>query len=114
MFSISRIFTTMVGHKSSIAPILKMIEEAGASTWTRTEFCQGRTMRWGIAWTYSPTIPLSRLPVTPDKQRTKPPLVYTVERDKWMNQGDYSVQVVMTKIIEHLKQLKVIYILLFV
>ena len=23
-----------------------------------TEFCQGKTMRWGVAWTFSPTVNL--------------------------------------------------------
>jgi U6 snRNA m6A methyltransferase len=41
----------MLGKKSSVAP-LKAILQAHKISYTSTEFCQGRTMRWGLAWSF--------------------------------------------------------------
>ena len=39
----------MLGKKSSVAP-LKTLLQSHQISYTTTEFCQGRTMRWGLAW----------------------------------------------------------------
>jgi len=47
------IFTTLCGHKSSVVPIKQYLTSLGVASQTNTEFCQGKTMRWGVAWTWS-------------------------------------------------------------
>nr|CAG4650902.1 EOG090X04JL [Simocephalus serrulatus]SVE94180.1 EOG090X04JL [Simocephalus serrulatus] len=104
-----KIFTTMVGHKSSLAPIKVLLKEAGAFSWCETEFCQGRTMRWGLAWTFCDTISLVNITPAGTKSNAKapPPLSYTIPRVRWNDRGDFSVDSVMTKITELLISLKI-------
>nr|CAG4643145.1 EOG090X04JL [Ilyocryptus agilis] len=106
-----KIFTTMVGHKSSIGPIKAMLKEAGALSWTDTEFCQGRTMRWALAWTFCPDIslssPLASRQAKQSNKKLPPPLQYVIARDRWNDdKGEYSLAGVMAKIVEQLTQLK--------
>nr|SVE74124.1 EOG090X04JL [Daphnia barbata] len=103
-----RLFTTMVGHKSSVAPIKALLQEAGASSWNETEFYQGRTTRWGLAWTFCDNIALANLPQIRPKNNGKgpPPLTYTVSRERWTSKGDFTVTSVLFKTVELLICLK--------
>lgn len=103
----------MVGHKASLSPIVELIQKAGATSHTTTEFHQGRTMRWGVAWTFRGEIPLSSVSSSPQskKKANKPPapLKFTVDEESWSKQHRYTVACVMSKIVEQLKELKVNY-----
>ncbi|KAL3666227.1 hypothetical protein V7S43_009012 [Phytophthora oleae] len=46
-------FTSMVGKKSSLRKLLALLRGAKVQSTRTTEFFQGRTKRWGIAWTFS-------------------------------------------------------------
>ena len=46
---VGRVFTSQLGKKSSLTPIKKLLQDI---CHVQTEFCQGNTMRWGIAWTF--------------------------------------------------------------
>jgi len=94
----------MLGHKSSLEPVLSMVEEAGAVSWTQTEFFQGRTTRWAVAWTFSSAVPLNLGRSSVEKQKIKPPLVFAIESETW--KGDYTVATVIAWIIDQLKNLK--------
>ncbi|XP_065663992.1 RNA N6-adenosine-methyltransferase mettl16 [Hydra vulgaris] len=52
-----RWFTTMLGKKSSLKELVKYIKHNQISKFTTTEFVQGRTMRWGLAWTFTDCFP---------------------------------------------------------
>jgi 23S rRNA A1618 N6-methylase RlmF len=43
----------MIGQKKTVGMLIEKIKEAGALSITKTEFRQGRTTRWGIAWTFT-------------------------------------------------------------
>nr|SVE83602.1 EOG090X04JL [Daphnia pulex] len=103
-----RMFTTMLGHKSSLAPIILLLKEAGASSWSETEFCQGRTTRWGLAWTFCDDLTVPKLPQIRPKNNGKgpPPLNYVISDERWSNKGDLSVACVLMKILELLNSLK--------
>lgn len=109
-----RIYTTMLGHKSSLEPIKNMIiKDIGAASWTKTEFCQGRTMRWAIAWSFDQSISLTSTQKPSKSLKSsaplpRPPLAYTIVKERWSHKGEYSVVVIMAKIVEHLNQLKVL------
>lgn len=47
-----RIYSTMIGHKSSLNPLKKLLREINVVSFKQTEFCQGHTTRWGLAWTF--------------------------------------------------------------
>lgn len=47
-------FTCTLGKASDIDPIVKRLIEVKAETVMLTEFTQGRTKRWGIAWSFLP------------------------------------------------------------
>ncbi|XP_011307319.1 methyltransferase-like protein 16 homolog [Fopius arisanus] len=47
-----KIYTTMIGHKSSLGFLKREFRERGIQNFTWTEFCQGHTKRWGMAWSF--------------------------------------------------------------
>jgi 23S rRNA A1618 N6-methylase RlmF len=47
-------FTSLVGKKQSLRKILSILREKKVKNICTTEFLQGRTKRWGIAWSYHP------------------------------------------------------------
>lgn len=48
-----RVFTTMIGIKNDLIVLVKELRRLGVTNFTETEFCQGRTTRWGLAWTFA-------------------------------------------------------------
>nr|CAB3448616.1 unnamed protein product [Digitaria exilis] len=47
-----RWFTSMVGRKANLKLLISKAREAGASVVKTTEFVQGQTARWGLAWSF--------------------------------------------------------------
>ena len=45
-------FTSMVGRKCHVTLLLKVLQTAKIPKITRIEFVQGKTRRWGIAWSF--------------------------------------------------------------
>jgi len=48
-----RWYSSMVGKKLSLKKLLGLLREAGVQNVRTTQFAQGRTTRWGIAWSFS-------------------------------------------------------------
>lgn len=46
-----RVYTTMLGRKTSLRPLKREIAKHNIRNFYTTEFVQGRTTRWGLAWT---------------------------------------------------------------
>jgi hypothetical protein len=44
----------MMGKKITMKTVLKELNKVGASRIQSTVFYQGRTRRWGIAWSFMP------------------------------------------------------------
>ncbi|XP_031494747.1 uncharacterized protein LOC116260499 [Nymphaea colorata] len=60
-----RWFTSMVGRKVNLKILVSKLWKVGVSTVQTTEFVQGQTFRWGLAWSFvslSNRIPSSKLP----------------------------------------------------
>ncbi|KAF3796410.1 Ribosomal RNA large subunit methyltransferase F [Nymphaea thermarum] len=60
-----RWFTSMVGRKVNLKILVSKLWKVGVSTVQTTEFVQGQTFRWGLAWSFvslSNRIPASKLP----------------------------------------------------
>ncbi|KAJ0966981.1 hypothetical protein J5N97_023898 [Dioscorea zingiberensis] len=47
-----RWFTSMVGRKASLKFLVSKLHEVGVSVVKTTEFVQGHTARWGLAWSF--------------------------------------------------------------
>ncbi|XP_030655754.1 RNA N6-adenosine-methyltransferase METTL16 isoform X3 [Nomascus leucogenys] len=47
-----RWYSCMLGKKCSLAPLKEELRIQGVPKVTYTEFCQGRTMRWALAWSF--------------------------------------------------------------
>lgn len=61
-----RWYSCMLGKKCSLAPLKKELRIQGVPKVTYTEFCQGRTMRWALAWSFYDDV---RVPSPPSKRR---------------------------------------------
>ncbi|CAO3651414.1 unnamed protein product [Cunninghamella blakesleeana] len=46
-------YTTMIGLKKTIRPIIQVLKQYEINNYVVTEFCQGRTKRWGLAWSFT-------------------------------------------------------------
>lgn len=72
----------MVGHKSSLPPLKKLLREANVNSFKQTEFYQGNTVRWALAWTFS-DIDLRTIPeetvAAARKSKSKPPLTHIIK-----------------------------------
>lgn len=49
-----RWYTSMVGRKSNLKFLMSKLREVGATIVKTTEFVQGQTCRWGLAWSFLP------------------------------------------------------------
>jgi len=47
-----RWYTSMIGLKRSIRPLIRLLKHHDISNYTVTEFSQGKTTRWGIGWSF--------------------------------------------------------------
>ncbi|XP_021956825.1 U6 small nuclear RNA (adenine-(43)-N(6))-methyltransferase [Folsomia candida] len=62
------IYTTMLGLKRHLKQVISYLRHHNIANYTTTEFVQGKTMRWGIAWSFS----VNLLPPQPDLVTTFP------------------------------------------
>uniref|UniRef100_A0A672JBD1 U6 small nuclear RNA (adenine-(43)-N(6))-methyltransferase n=1 Tax=Salarias fasciatus TaxID=181472 RepID=A0A672JBD1_SALFA len=74
-----RWYSCMLGKKCSLAPLKEELRKQGVPKVTHTEFCQGRTMRWALAWSFYDDV---SVPSPPSKKRklekSRKPLSFTV------------------------------------
>lgn len=52
----------MIGRKSSLKNLISKLWEVGVTVVKTTEFVQGRTTRWGLAWSFLP--PVQKSPIS--------------------------------------------------
>ncbi|CAN7984870.1 unnamed protein product [Ixodes hexagonus] len=97
-----RIYTVMLGKKSSVKQVMAELNEQGVNC-TSTEFCQGKTMRWGVAWTFLDA-DLASVPGT-RRPKSKPPLEFTLPRK--LKGVKYCVPGVFVRIKELLQEVQV-------
>ncbi|XP_077579585.1 RNA N(6)-adenosine-methyltransferase mettl16 isoform X1 [Stigmatopora nigra] len=61
-----RWYSCMLGKKCSLVPLKEELRKQGVPKVTHTEFCQGRTMRWALAWSFYNDV---TVPSPPSKKR---------------------------------------------
>ncbi|KAL0131663.1 hypothetical protein PUN28_002893 [Cardiocondyla obscurior] len=47
-----KIYSTMIGKKADLVNLKRLLNLKGIKNMTWTEFCQGHTTRWGLAWSF--------------------------------------------------------------
>ncbi|KAK7368607.1 hypothetical protein VNO80_10635 [Phaseolus coccineus] len=62
-----RWFTSMVGKKSNLKYLVSKLWGVGVSIVKTTEFVQGRTFRWGLAWSFLPPVQKSSISLSKKK-----------------------------------------------
>lgn len=67
----------MVGHKSSVQPLLQELKRCGVTSVSQTEFCQGRTVRWAVAWTFTNSVLKVILPLA--ERKLFKPITWTIK-----------------------------------
>lgn len=58
-----RWYTSMVGRKINLKFLISKLREVGATIVKTTEFVQGQTCRWGLAWSFLPPAKKMTMPV---------------------------------------------------
>ncbi|KAL5279561.1 METTL16 family protein [Megaselia abdita] len=53
------VFTTLIGVKKNVSDIQNILKSKEISNFSTTQFCQGNTTRWGIAWSFNKDLDLS-------------------------------------------------------
>lgn len=99
-----RIYTVMVGKKSTLKPLKEMLREYEACSIATTMFCQGRTTRWGLAWTFIPGLDLNQVENSQkkNKQHSYVPFQYKIEKE-----DENTLKSVQQKLISILKDLQI-------
>ncbi|XP_022665153.1 U6 small nuclear RNA (adenine-(43)-N(6))-methyltransferase-like isoform X2 [Varroa destructor] len=101
-----RVVTAMLGKKKDLKQMTKFLQDRNVQ-YTTTEFCQGKTMRWGLAWSHSEDVKLALTPqmkhVTP-----KPPMVFDLP--KFIPGVKYTTEAVCTRLKELLANVQVKFI----
>lgn len=96
----------MVGYKSSLGPLKNELKSIGACAVAEAGFFQGRTTRWGIAWTFEPDIKLIDFMPNKEKEsqkvKLKPPVCFPISES-------YNSTTALAKLTELLIYLKVIF-----
>lgn len=91
-----RIYTTMLGHKASVPNVVKILKEHNISNICTSEFCQGHTTRWGIAWSFDDSISLKSIPqYGPSSVKTLPETKtysFTIQREQTISLSDIKIK----------------------
>jgi hypothetical protein len=96
----------MVGRKSDLNVLKSELEKAGVASSTQTEFSQGHTTRWGLAWTFLPELNLEMVPKNKNKKKKPPtPMKHVVPVP--INPLCYNVSTVANKLEALFTQLQV-------
>lgn len=86
----------MVGRKTNLKSLTSKLREVGVTIVKTTEFVQGQTCRWGIAWSF---VPPSRKIISPH-MADKSVISFTLE--VWIS---FSISYFFSLIVNKLKQL---------
>ncbi|KAA0196562.1 Methyltransferase protein 16 [Fasciolopsis buskii] len=68
------VFTVMLGKKSSVVPMKRILRKLNIPRVSVYELCQGRIMRWGMAWTFLPSVEFPQSEFRRLRKLERPPL----------------------------------------
>ncbi|XP_015908654.1 RNA N(6)-adenosine-methyltransferase mettl16 isoform X1 [Parasteatoda tepidariorum] len=103
-----KLYTSMFGKKKSFVEIFKVLQGIKDIAVTKSQFCQGNTIRWGIAWTFEKSVNFGTIekPKPKKTKKVKPPLVHPIPKD--IKCPNYNVQELSKIIWNTLKDLKIL------
>ncbi|CAH8478130.1 unnamed protein product [Dicrocoelium dendriticum] len=99
------VFTVMLGKKSSVVPMKRILRKLGIPRMSVYELCQGRIMRWGLAWTFQPNVEFPESEFRRLSKLEKPPLTWILP-PTLSCVADYSVDAVINWLRTEFKKLK--------
>ena len=71
-------YTSLVGRKSSLQPLLKQLRQSRVPDVRTTELAQGRTSRWALTWSFvEATAPSAAAPQPRAQCRNQKPAEYS-------------------------------------
>ncbi|XP_063300059.1 RNA N6-adenosine-methyltransferase METTL16 [Pelobates fuscus] len=73
-----RWYSCMLGKKCSLAPLKEELRIHGVPKVAYTEFYQGRTMRWALAWSFYDDVVIPNPPKKRKLEKPRKPMVFTV------------------------------------
>lgn len=73
-----RVYTSMVGKKLNLTALKDELHNHKVPKVCSTEFCQGKTMRWGLAWSFDPNITFPKSHFKEKKKKLRPPLALCI------------------------------------
>ncbi|KAE8622665.1 hypothetical protein XENTR_v10005327 [Xenopus tropicalis] len=73
-----RWYSCMLGKKCSLAPLKEELRKQGVPRVAHTEFYQGRTMRWALAWSFYEEVIIPNPPKKRKLEKPRKPMVFTV------------------------------------
>lgn len=93
------IYSTMLGCKKNLQKLINELEKQKIETFTTTEFVQGKTMRWAVAWSFKHDLKSFKDHNHQVSKKLKHVLTHTI------NQGDFEETV--AKVLEIFNALKI-------
>ena len=93
-----KIFTVLLGHKSSLSPLKQCLSSAQVTSLVTTEFCQGKTMRWGLAWTFISGLDLRHVFNTKSNKDKQKAFTTTIDKPDTIAQSDYNARTIFSRI----------------
>ncbi|KAM4701047.1 RNA N(6)-adenosine-methyltransferase METTL16 isoform 2-T2 [Discoglossus pictus] len=73
-----RWYSCMLGKKCSLAPLKEELRIQGVPKVAHTEFYQGRTMRWALAWSFYDDVVIPAPPKKRKVEKPRKPMMFTV------------------------------------
>nr|CAD7569395.1 unnamed protein product [Timema californicum] len=98
-----KIYSSLVGHKSSLTPLKNALKQAGVSNMTEVMFCQGHTSRWILAWTFDDKCDLRNVSYI-SKRKKNLPLTYLIPHPEDIH--EYTLPIIATKFQDMFSQLQ--------
>ena len=95
-----RIYSSMIGIKSSLNTLKKELKELNVPSICITEFHQGHTTRWGLAWTFDPTLDLNKVSLKETSNKKNKPFHFNIPLNQIAKDKMVSL---LTSIFEDLK-----------
>lgn len=104
-----KLFTVMLGRKASLKSLKKRLQghrEDNVLNFVGTEFCQGKTIRWGLAWTFDLSLNLRSVQKI-DHAKKNPTFVHPVPEERFLTRYCYTLNGVTECILELLDDIQI-------
>lgn len=105
-----KLFTVMLGRKMSLKNLkskLRSYKEDGILNFIDTEFCQGKTIRWGLCWTFDLSLNLSSTRQIKHATKKNPIFEHKIPEEKFIYSYSYTLNGITNYILELLDNIQI-------